>query len=143
MNTDILQMMEEPAGALQLTKTQSCMIADSVVERVEEGEINPLEAYVKLSFLQTAIDQAKKQIASLALDEAEKYGRKDFRAHGVDVLIKETGVKYDYSQDSDWRMYQEQIDELRTQQKALEVVLKAHGTYAKSSTTSVTITFDK
>lgn len=143
MSTDILTLTEQPAGSVLLTKTMSQRIAEAVITRVEDGDVDPLDTLAKLSFLAQTVDAAIKGVRALALTEAERYEQKTFAAFGVEFQIKETGVKYDYSADDGWQTYQKQIEELRAEQKAIELILKEKKQCAKTSTTNVIVTLKK
>lgn len=143
VTTDILKITTAPTGALELTKTTAEQVATMIVTPVLDGEVNPLNAYGKIAWLQQVLDSAKKQIAADALNWAERYNQKSFSVDGIDYEVAEVGVKYDYSGNETWDKYQSQIECLRTEQKAAEVILKAQGSYSKSSTTAVKVKLHK
>lgn len=115
----------------------------AIVGQVKDGNINPLRAYGLLAALEKMAGDAKKAIAEQAINEAEKYPEKEIGVYGAKFQVKETGVKYDYSSDPEWRDYQEQIDIVRAQQKGRETVLQSLKLCAKSSTTTLQVTLNK
>ena len=141
-NTDILEITAR-RGGMELTKTTAAEIAHEVVAQVEDGEISPLDTLAKLTWLSTITEQAIKEIRQFAVTEAEKYPAKTFAEFGVDFELSEVGVKYDYSGNPDWDDRQSRIECLKTEQKAIEVILKAQGSYAKTSTTTVKVKLRK
>lgn len=144
MKTDLIEIANSPAYELELNKRNCSALASRLTSAVEEGEVSALDSLAKLTFLSKCIEEALKKIRSIALTEAEKYGQKTFTDFGgIEFSVRETGVKYDFSNDSDWNMYQEQIDALRVEQKAQELVLKSNGKCAKSSTTAVVVNLPK
>lgn len=143
MNTDypLVPLISEERAVP--TKTEIAEQTQRLVEKVLDGDINPLHAYGLLVALEKIAGEAKKAIASQALDEAEKYPEKEIGVYGAKFQIKEAGVKYDYTNDPEWRDYQEQIDIVRAQQKGRETVLQSLKLCAKSSTTTLQVTLNK
>ena len=143
MNTDytLVPLISEERAVP--TKTEIAEQTQRLVEKVLDGDINPLRAYGLLVALEKIAGEAKKAIASQALDEAEKYSEKEIGVYGAKFQIKEAGVKYDYTNDPEWRDYQEQIDIVRAQQKGRETVLQSLKLCAKSSTTTLQVTLNK
>lgn len=115
----------------------------ALVGQVEDGNINPLRAYGLLAALEKMAGDAKKELTEAAITEAMKYPEKEIGVYGAKFQIKETGVKYDFSNDPEWRDYQEQIDLVKAQQKGRETTLKNLKLCAKSSTTTVQVTLGK
>ena len=78
------------------------VMADRLVEAVVEGQINPIEAHIKISRIEDAIQSYKgnDRIRDLTLQELAKYGKKQ---QFGDCMLEETeaGIKYDFSQCSD------------------------------------------
>ena len=117
-------------------------IADKVIEitsGVNDGNIDPLRAYGLLSALEKMAVEAKKKIAVAAMAEREKYPKNE-KIFGVDFTIAECGVKYDYSEDEEWCMFQENMNAIRTEQKARELILRETGRCSKTSNTTLKVT---
>ena len=126
------------------TKSDIASNAQAIAEMVGEGEIPALKAMAKLKAIEELAKMAQQQIAELALAEAQNYGQKSFTDFGgVKFEVKETGVKYDYSQDGEWQSYNDQLNEVKALMKGRETALKALGQCAKSSTTAVCVTLNK
>lgn len=115
----------------------------ALVGQVEDGVINPLRAYGLLAALEKMAGDAKKELTEAAITEAMKYPEKEIGVYGAKFQIKETGVRYDFSNDPEWCDYQEQIDLVKAQQKGRETTLKNLKLCAKSSTTTVQVTLGK
>ena len=60
-------------------------IIENMNEDVQEGELNPLEAYARLKEAEQLVKQALLETFDLALDEADRYGEKAFTAHGFRI----------------------------------------------------------
>ena len=125
------------------TKSEIQKQVTALVGQVEDGVINPLRAYGLLSALEKMAGDAKKELTDAAITEAMKYPEKEIGLYGAKFQIKESGVKYDFSNDPEWCDYQEQIDIVKAQQKGREATLKALKLFAKSSTTTVQVTLGK
>ena len=125
------------------SKTEMLHQAERLVQKVADGDINPLRAYGLLTALEKIASEAKKAILGQALTEADKYPEKEIGVYGAKFQVKETAVKYDYASDPEWRDYQEQIDLVRAQQKGRETVLQSLKLCAKSSTTTLQVTLNK
>lgn len=137
MTTDIQTIMTAPIGRVDITKSSQAALTDKLVEYVREGETYALDTLAKLTWLQGAIEDAIKQIRPVATEKAADYGTKTFAAYGVDWEVKEIGVKYDFTDDKDWQLYEDTIHEARALQKGRESVLKAMKLAPRTSTTAV------
>ena len=74
------------------------MLANDIILPVIEGEVNPIETYVKarsmLEALKIVTDDDR--IKDLVIAEVEKYGNKT-EYNSAKLQVKDVGVKYDYS----------------------------------------------
>lgn len=125
------------------TKTEVANQASKLIEQVKEGEVEAMRVYAMMTALEKVAADVKKGIMENVLTEHERYGEKTITVHGVTYERCEVGVKYDYTEDEEWRMLQENIDAIKIEQKARELILKKTGRCAKSSTTSVKVTLAK
>ena len=125
------------------SKSEIAQQVENIVNKVVEGDINAIRAYGLLTALEKLACDARKQIAEQAIAEAEKYPEKEIGVYGAKFQIKETGVKYDYTQDGEWQSYQDQLTEIRARQKGREVTLQALKQCAKSSMTTLQVTLGK
>ena len=130
-------------SAVVPTKNEISEAATHFIEKVEEGYINPLLAYGQITAIEQMLKESKERIKESAIDEAERYGEKLFTAFGMDVQVKETGVKYDYSENQRWRELKEVADIATAELKSHEDLLKRMGKCARSSSTTIAITLRK
>ena len=97
----------------ETSKEQRNSFVTDLVERIKEGEVNPLKVHIQVKAMEdiitqlTSTDEKKnKNIASaltyrsFLLDAAEKNGKK-FQMFNAEFKIGETGTKYDYSKCGD------------------------------------------
>lgn len=125
------------------TKTEVANQASKLIEQVKEGEVEAMRVYAMMTALEKVAADVKKGIMENVLTEHERYGEKTTTVYGVTYERCEVGVKYDYTGDEEWCMMQENIDAIKIEQKARELILKQTGRCAKSSTTSVKVTLAK
>jgi hypothetical protein len=81
-----------------------------------------------MEFMSQAIDKAIEQIRAEVVDELERYGSEakvGVVKSGITFKLKETGVKYDYSNSRLWNEKNEQMNAYKEDMKALESQLKA------------------
>jgi hypothetical protein len=86
------------------------------VQKAEQGEINPLDAYIELKDMAEYIDNQIKHLKESAIIEAEKYKGDTYRGYQVDV--RNVGGRYDYS-------HIVEICDLKAQIKELEKMAQA------------------
>ena len=92
------------------------------------GNENPIKIAVQLRGLEEVIKKLRtdKEIRDYTLEEALKEGGKTFKLFSAEITIKETGVKYDYSECNDSLLEElyKKIDDLKGQIKDRENMLK-------------------
>ena len=105
-----------------ISKAEISAIAAGLILRIEEGEVNPVAAHVRLKAIIKALEQVLRSTEQIVWDEAEKNGR-TFSAFGADIQLKEGAMTPDYSHDQVW-------SDLQASMKAREEQLKAAFRYA-------------
>lgn len=68
-----------------------------LAQRVVDGDVNPLEAYVTLKRAADEIKTAMEIVQPLAVSEADKWKEKSFKAYGVIIEKKSNPATWDYS----------------------------------------------
>ena len=99
-----------------ICKAEIAQIAQQLTDRINEGEVNPIEAHIKLKAIVKACEVAIKQTEQTVADEAAKHG-KTFQAFGAEVTLKEGSLTPNYEED-------EVYADLKAQMKAREELLK-------------------
>ena len=82
------------------TKSGIKLYAENALNDILDGYINPLEAKVKLSAMKSVIEAIEKseEFRNAVINEAEKYHKEELKdLYNSSIQIKETGVKWDYS----------------------------------------------
>lgn len=110
-----------------LTKTKVAEFAAKLIQLNTDGHVDTLTALARLEFLSQIIDQVKTNYRTAAVDELDLYGpeaKTGVTRYGVTFKQKETAVKYDFSQTDVWNGMENEIERIKTTQKALEAQLK-------------------
>jgi len=110
------------------TKSQRQTFVSDVLEKIENGEVDPIKIHAQLKKIEDIFKSltGNEKYKSCLIAEVEKYGKKH-EAFNAEFSVKETGVKYDYSQCND-RL----ISDLEYQQISIENELKARQTFLKT-----------
>lgn len=125
METDIIRFDSIPS-----TKQEQRQLAESLTQKVADGDVSPISAYVQMKSLGNVIDSflKNKEVKDLAIAEIERYGKGETPSfRGAELKIGETGVKYDFTvcQDPVWNTLNEQLEQIREQMSVREKYLKA------------------
>lgn len=86
----------------QLNKDTLGKWSTEMVQLIEGGVLNPLEAHAKAKAIVAALTTVIKATEDLARDEAAKYTAKTFEAFGAQVTLKDGAITPDYKEDSVW-----------------------------------------
>lgn len=104
------------------------VLANTAIQAVIEGEVDPIVAHINISKMETAIKQfkANDRVRDITLRELSKYGRK--QTFGDCTLEEvEAGVKYDYSQCGD-----STLEELYQMRQTIDADIKEREAFLKS-----------
>lgn len=154
-----MQLTQQSLQLFSTNKEMRDRFVKQVIFGVEVGEVNSLELHLQLKCMEEIIKgiRSDKWYNQILLEDSEKFG-KSFDKYNAKFSIKETGVKYDYSQCNDSILLelmekQEMLDnEIKERQAFLKTVppsgidiidfngevMKVYPP-SKSSTTSVTV----
>ena len=129
MNSNIVNVIKEQieAGEVTFSKTLAQQFAAQIIEQVEEGGRETLNALAQLEFFSQVIEAAKSKIREIATDELDLYGNEaktGVTKYGVTFKLKESGVRYNYTQTPKFNEIKAKEDEIAEQRKALEDQLK-------------------
>jgi hypothetical protein len=94
---------------------------NAIVEAVENGVVNPLDAFASFNKLEKLFKEAKVKIDELARDEAEKYA-KTFTFGNVEFTRKDGAKKLNYSEDL---LYSNLQAQLKAREELLKVAQKS------------------
>ena len=95
---------------------------NAIVQAVENGVVNPLDAFASFNKLEKLFKEAKVKIDELARDEAEKYTAKTFTFGNVEFTRKDGAKKLNYSEDL---LYSNLQSQLKAREELLKVAQKS------------------
>jgi hypothetical protein len=95
---------------------------NAIVQAVENGVVNPLDAFASFNKLEKLFKEAKVKIDELARDEAEKYTAKTFTFGNVEFTRKDGAKKLNYSEDL---LYSNLQVQLKAREELLKVAQKS------------------
>ncbi len=142
---------------LKPTKTDIKIATDILIQQVDNGEVNPIDAALQLKVMEEFIKDAREKLNKYTIDELYKYQACKVNIYDAKIEIAETGVKYDYSTDIVWQKLKQDNELTSSALKEREDLLKKipagsqlvdeNGEVAtgptKTSTTSYKITLAK
>lgn len=109
---------------IKLTKAGIADAGARMAQIVDEnGDVNPLSAYIRLRALRDAIDVALDGLKGTALDAAERDPQESL--HGVSWQIRVGATKYDYGNDPVWAELQASEKATAGQRRKREAFLKS------------------
>jgi hypothetical protein len=94
---------------------------NAIVEAVEAGVVNPLDAFASFNKLEKLFKEAKVKIDELARDEADKYTEKTFKLGAVEFTKKQGASKLNYSEDL---FYTKLVEKVKEREELLKVARK-------------------
>lgn len=108
-----------------LTKKLCKEIATSTYEKLEiEGE-SATTLLIQSKFLELYAKELRGKVIKMAIDEVSETGEKGTLTElGVKLEVCESGVKYDYSSDSEWCRLNQAFEEAKKALKERESFLK-------------------
>lgn len=136
------------------TKSNIKRAADILSAAVKDGYINPVEAAIKLKFMQDVLDAAYKEI----MPELMNNVKNKTTYLGATLEPAETGTKYDYSSNEIWKSIEAELAPILARKKDIEDKIKMAtkinsdilqgdeiiaSPVTKESTTSIKITLGK
>lgn len=105
-------------------KADIALFTATLVDKIHEGFINPLEAHIKLKAIGKAIDAVLKQTEETVSEEASRHPGKNFNAYGANVQIREGSVGPNCDQDP---VYAQIKAQLKDREELLKLAFKQAG----------------
>ncbi len=103
----------------KITKESIDLKAVSIITDVFNGNLCPLETYIKSKAISDVAASICKEIKEEAISEADKYSSDD-KVLGVTFTSKNLANTYDFSDNPEWNSMKEELDELKASMKAIE-----------------------
>jgi len=109
-----------------ITKESMERFFNQTKDLILSGERNPLELAVVLKAIEETISKLRKdeEIENSIQKEFEKHSKKTVEIYGAKMTLKETGVRYDYSNSLVWSKLAETKTEAENKVKEHEAFLK-------------------
>jgi hypothetical protein len=107
-----------------VSKADIQTFASSLIEQINEGHVNALEAHIKLKAMIKAIDAVIKATEEAVAEEAGKYPGKSFDLFGANVQMKEGSIGPNCEQDT---VYCEIKAQLKDREELLKLAFKQAG----------------
>jgi len=98
----------------------------AVVESVEDGHADPIEAYHHLTQIAKLAKECADQIRDIAVTEAEKHPEKTFEQNGLKITLNSGRRSFDFKECRSWVEVKEQL-------KEREIVLKRNWEFANAN----------
>lgn len=94
-------------------------MAEDLVSSVNEGLVNPLEAFVAIKHMEEVCKLANKQLKEQAIEEAETYGveSKDLKAYGAQIQVKNGAGRWNFSHIKEISELEDNLKELKDSHK--------------------------
>ena len=94
-------------------------MAEDLVSSVNEGFVNPLEAFVAIKHMEEVCKLANKQLKDQALTEAETYGveSKDLKVYGAQIQVRNGAGRWNFSHIKEISQLEDQLKELKDSHK--------------------------
>lgn len=133
--------VNEVLPLFKTTKEQRFVFVSDIIERLNNGEIEPLKVHLQIKSMEEIISlltdknektnraghELAKRYNQLLVYAAEKYDSKKFLFEGGEFTIKEVGTKYDFTMCND-----SEIDSLLSQEKELKEKIKLRQDFLKT-----------
>lgn len=114
-----LKVNDIKVGDIAPTKFGIELLADSIQEQINEGNLDPLEVAIKFNSIEQLAKSVKTRITANVLAGLDNHPKRKAEVFGATVSEMET-IKYDYSDLPGWLELEEQIKVLKEQQKEIE-----------------------
>lgn len=124
-NQSVIQIIN---GVDSIDKSHVRDISSMIVDEFNSGKVDPFIFAGKVEFLLQSLESAMEQIRNNLVHDIDVYG-KDAEIgvirNGIQFKRKESGVKYDYSENKIWNEHNEQLMQIKNQMKEVETFIKS------------------
>lgn len=80
-----------------------------ITDQVVNGDINALKAYIDLKVAEKELEYALAVVQPLAINEADKYTEKTFKAFGAVIEKRSAPGRWDYAQVNAWKQAKDRL----------------------------------
>ena len=114
---DFYELQEQSKQFIEVSKNEIVpnilTSIETIVNKVDLGELNGLDAFSLFKKLEKVFTEAKKTIEGVALDEAEKFGASTFESNGQKYELRNGATRFSFE-------HIEEYKEKKAELKALE-----------------------
>lgn len=96
-----INQIEDKYLPIELNRAKIKAEVEKITTAVTNGEINPLNAFLFVKYMEDVSKSAKEALGEQAINEALKHG-KDFEYNGAKVNIKSSPGRWDYKHLPEW-----------------------------------------
>lgn len=96
---------------LSLNKSSISASVSKITDAVTGGNVNPLEAFVYLKWMEEVAKKAREQILNESIAEANKYPEKEFKNYGCKIQLRSAAGRWDYSENEKIQALKEAVKE--------------------------------
>lgn len=111
-------------GVLLPTKTNAQTLGKLIANDAITGFATPLETWVRLKAIIEACNVALGELESTVIDELSKHPKQQADVLSAEVMQKEEGVRFDYSNDKKWEALKSKVEVIDSEMKEREKFLK-------------------
>lgn len=98
-------------------------IAD-VANDIDCGDLNALEGYLHLKYINDVLSSALKQVQPLAIMEAETYSEKTFKAFDCEIQLKSAAGRWNFKNVDAWNFQKDKLNDI---EEAAKIAFKQNG----------------
>ena len=124
-HNDFYELQEQNRNFFEVSKKETVPYIltsiETIVNKVDLGELNGLDAFSLFKKLEKAFTEAKKTIEGVALDEAEKFGSSTFESNGQKYELRNGATRYSFDHIEE---YAEKKAELKTLEEKYKLAFK-------------------
>ena len=99
-HNDFYELQEQNRNFFEVSKKETVpnilTSIETIVNKVDLGELNGLDAFSLFKKLEKAFTEAKKTIEGVALDEAEKFGSSTFESNGQKYELRNGAKRFSF-----------------------------------------------
>ena len=122
------QIQINKISSLTPTKTNIDLVGAEMAELVLQGMTDPIEFSIRCKFAIECLTNAMERVKDTAIKEVGT----GTELIGAKVEVAESGVKYDYSVNEDWKANAKRLEPLLAQKKVIEENIKMATKIGKS-----------
>ena len=118
---DFYELQEQSKQFIEVSKNEIVpnilTSIETIVNKVDLGELNGLDAFSLFKKLEKAFTEAKKTIEGVALDEAEKFGASTFESNGQKYELRNGATRFSFDHIQEYAEKKAELKQLEEKYK--------------------------